>query len=71
MAALSRITYLGSIRTCKKYGQEVPEYLPAEWLPNRWGQDWTAMVNVEGLDIDPVLKHMMPNGLLNKEKHFG
>ena len=40
----------------KKYGQDVPEYLPAEWLPNRWGQDWTAMVNVEGLDIDPVLK---------------
>lgn len=40
----------------KKYNQPVPEYLPAEWLPNRWGQDWTALVNVEGLDIDPALK---------------
>jgi len=39
-----------------KYSQPVPEYLPAHWLPNRWGQDWTAMVSVEGLDIDPVLK---------------
>lgn len=40
----------------EKYNQPVPEYLPAEWLPNRWGQDWTALVNVEGLDIDPALK---------------
>ncbi len=40
----------------EKYNQPVPEYLPAHWLPNRWGQDWTAMVNVVGLDIDPALK---------------
>lgn len=39
-----------------KYKQPVPEYIPADWLPNRWGQDWTAMVSVEGLDIDPALK---------------
>lgn len=39
-----------------KYKQPVPEYLPAHWLPNRWGQDWTALVNVEGMDIDPELK---------------
>ncbi|MFN3939825.1 MAG: M2 family metallopeptidase [Chitinophagales bacterium] len=39
-----------------KYNQPVPDYIPAHWLPNRWGQDWTAMVNVEGLNIDPVLK---------------
>ncbi|MBK7108389.1 MAG: M2 family metallopeptidase [Bacteroidetes bacterium] len=38
-----------------KYKQPVPDYIPAPWLPNRWGQDWTAMVNVEGLNIDPVL----------------
>ncbi|MBK6729897.1 MAG: M2 family metallopeptidase [Bacteroidetes bacterium] len=38
-----------------KYKQPVPDYIPAHWLPNRWGQDWTAMVNVEGLNIDPVL----------------
>ena len=40
----------------EKYNQPVPDYIPAQWLPNRWGQDWTAMVNVEGLDIDPELK---------------
>ncbi|MDF7811908.1 M2 family metallopeptidase [Hymenobacter sp. YC55] len=40
----------------KKYGQkQVPDYLPAHWLPNRWGQDWSAMVEVKGLNLDPVL----------------
>lgn len=41
----------------KKYGvKEVPEYLPAHWLPNRWGQDWSSAIEVEGLDINGVLK---------------
>lgn len=40
----------------KKYGQkQVPDYLPAHWLPNRWGQDWSAMVDVKGLNLDAVL----------------
>ena len=40
----------------KKYNQkQVPDYLPASWLPNRWGQDWSAMVDVKGLNLDLVL----------------
>lgn len=40
----------------KKYGvKEVPDYLPAHWLPNRWGQDWSAMLQVEGLNTDSIL----------------
>ncbi|AYA36185.1 peptidase [Hymenobacter oligotrophus] len=41
----------------KKYGQkQVPDYLPAHWLPNRWGQDWSAMVDVKGLNLDAALQ---------------
>lgn len=41
----------------QKYGaQPVPDLLPAHWLPNRWGQDWSAMIDVKGLDLDKVLK---------------
>ncbi|MDX5420965.1 MAG: M2 family metallopeptidase [Hymenobacteraceae bacterium] len=41
----------------KKYGvKEVPDFLPAHWLPNRWGQDWSAMVEVQGIDLDAALK---------------
>lgn len=40
----------------KKYGaKDVPDYLPAHWLPNRWGQDWSSIVNVEGIDLDKIL----------------
>lgn len=34
-----------------RYNQPVPEYLPADWLPNRWAQTWESLVNVEGLDL--------------------
>jgi peptidyl-dipeptidase A len=40
-----------------KYGSsEVPAYLPAHWLPNRWGQDWSSTVEVKGINLDSVLK---------------
>lgn len=40
----------------KKYGvKEVPGYLPAHWLPNRWAQDWSPAVSVKGIDLDAVL----------------
>jgi peptidyl-dipeptidase A len=34
----------------KKYGQSVPDRIPADWFPNRWAQEWEAMVPVPGLD---------------------
>lgn len=42
----------------QRYGVPVPEQLPAHWLPNRWGQDWGALVEVKGLDLNGALaKH--------------
>jgi peptidyl-dipeptidase A len=41
----------------KKYGvKEVPDLIPAQWLPNRWGQDWSSLVDVEGVNLDDALK---------------
>lgn len=41
----------------KKYNvKEVPDQIPAHWLANRWGQDWTDMIDVEGLNIDSAIK---------------
>jgi peptidyl-dipeptidase A len=38
-----------------RYGKtQAPAYLPAHWLPNRWGQDWSANIEVEGLNLDGV-----------------
>ncbi|HLP11545.1 MAG TPA: M2 family metallopeptidase [Flavobacteriales bacterium] len=53
-----------------KYKQPVPDLLPAHWLPNRWGQDWTALVKVEGLDIDAELKKKEPEWIIQKAEDF-
>ena len=50
--------------------KEVPDMLPAHWLPNRWGQDWSPMVKVEGLDLDPVLKEKGPEWLIQQAERF-
>lgn len=54
----------------KKYKAEVPDYLPAHWLPNRWGQDWSALVNVEGLDIDAALADKEPKWIVKEGENF-
>jgi peptidyl-dipeptidase A len=55
----------------KKYGvSEVPDYLPAHWLPNRWGQDWNEMISVEGLDLDQILKKKTAEWLVKQGERF-
>ncbi len=55
----------------KKYNaKEVPDYIPAHWLPNRWGQDWSALVNVEGLDVDAALKDKTPEWIVKEGEKF-
>lgn len=40
----------------RRYHQPVPDMIPADWLPNRWGQSWEDLVHVEGLDVDSAIK---------------
>ena len=52
------------------YQQPVPEYLPAHWLPNRWGQDWSSMLEVPGLDLDATLSQKEPQWLVEQAERF-
>lgn len=54
----------------EKYNAEVPEMLPAHWLPNRWGQDWSEMVEVEGIDLNGVLEQKGPKWLVEQAERF-
>ncbi len=57
----------------RKYGvaeKDMPDYIPAHWLANRWGQDWTELVKVEGLDIDPYLKDKGAEWIVKKGEEF-
>lgn len=49
-----------------KYGAAVPEYLPAHWLPNRWGQDWSSSFTVKGLNLDSVLRSKTPEWIVKE-----
>ncbi len=57
-------------RLAKKFGKEVPDLLPAHWLPNRWGQSWSSMVKVEGFDLDGVLSSFKPEKLVRQAEDF-
>ncbi len=54
----------------ERFGEPVPELLPAHWLPNRWGQDWGALVDVEGLDLDGALAKKSPEWLVQQAERF-
>ena len=55
----------------KKYNvKEVPEYLPAHWLSNRWGQDWSGLVEVKGLNLDSVLKSKSKEWMVEQAERF-
>lgn len=53
-----------------KYKQPVPDQLPAHWLPNRWGQDWSSLVEVEGVDVDAALKDKQPEAIVKAGEDF-
>ena len=55
----------------KKYGlKQVPDLLPAHWLPNRWAQDWGAMMDVEGLNMDSVLSTKSAEWVVKEGENF-
>jgi peptidyl-dipeptidase A len=53
-----------------RYGEPVPDLIPAHWLPNRWGQDWTALVDVAGFDLDAALAERTPQWLVEQAERF-
>lgn len=54
----------------KKYGEKVPDYLPAHWLPNRWGQEWESIVNVKGFDLDSILGTKSAEWIVKEGEQF-
>lgn len=55
----------------KKYNvKEVPDMIPAHWLSNRWGQDWSDMIEVEGLNLDSILRTKTPEWIVEQSERF-
>lgn len=52
-----------------KYKQPVPAGdIPAEWLPNRWGQEWGGLV--QSADLDPYFKDKKPEWIVQRAESF-
>ena len=54
----------------KRYGVAVPDQLPAHWLPNRWGQDWSGLVEVKGLDVNAALARRSAEWVVRQGEEF-
>ncbi len=62
----------------RKYHQPVPDLIPADWLPNRWGQDWSALASLAdttgGPDaaagLDAALATHTPEWLVQQAERF-
>lgn len=55
----------------RRYGMsQVPDELPAHWLPNRWGQDWSTLVSVEGIDLDSTLQNRSAEWIVRQGEEF-
>jgi peptidyl-dipeptidase A len=55
----------------KKYNiKNVPDLIPAHWLPNRWGQDWASLVEVKGINLDSALKTKDAEWIVKQGERF-
>lgn len=55
----------------KKYNvKEVPNLIPAHWLPNRWGQDWSSLVDVKGINLDSALRTKDAEWIVKQGERF-
>jgi peptidyl-dipeptidase A len=63
-------TYMRYELAKKFHAKEVPDMLPAHWLSNRWGQDWSDLVEVEGLNLDSSLKNKTSEWMAKQGEKF-
>jgi peptidyl-dipeptidase A len=55
----------------KKYKvKDVPDLIPAHWLPNRWGQEWSSLVDVKGINLDSALKTKNAEWIVKQGERF-
>lgn len=54
----------------EKYDKDVPDMIPAHWLSNRWGQDWSEMVAIEGPNLNNILQEKSKEWLVEQAERF-
>ncbi len=52
----------------KKYGQPVPNRIPAHWINNRWSQEWGGLV--DAANLDPYFEGRDPGWITRTAEEF-
>ncbi len=52
----------------KKFNQPVPKLIPAHWINNRWGQEWTGLVTAA--DLSPYFKNRTAEWVVQSAERF-
>lgn len=52
----------------KKYGQPVPRLIPAHWINNRWGQEWSGII--EAAKLDKYFTNKAPEWIVKTAEDF-
>ncbi|MDR3609771.1 MAG: M2 family metallopeptidase [Ignavibacteriaceae bacterium] len=55
-------------KLAERYHEPVPDKIPAQWLPNRWGQEWPGIV--EGINLDNMFKGKSPEWIVKQGEKF-
>lgn len=62
-------TYL-RYELAKRYGQPVPDLIPAHWLPDAWGGDWSTLLDASDPEVDARLSQTTPLSILEGVERF-
>ena len=52
----------------KRYGEPVPNRIPAHWLNNRWSQNWTGLI--EAANLDDSFRDKSPEWIVKTAEQF-
>lgn len=55
-------------KLAERYRQPVPERMPADWLPNRWGQEWPGVA--EAVSLDDLFRGRSPEWIVRQAERF-
>jgi peptidyl-dipeptidase A len=55
-------------KLAQRYGQRIPEQIPAHWLGNRWGRAWPGLVG--HIDLDSQFRTKSPEWIILQAERF-
>ena len=51
-----------------RYGEPVPDMIPAHWLPNRWGQNWPGII--QAVNLDELFEEKSAEWIVEQSEQF-